>query len=249
MAVADRLMPAVSGLAGATQANVARCMDHVLADFLRDLKPPVVGGLLAIKAAAAKAHAGAAFGTLSAPQQDARLQTLQREPWFDAILTGVRFGFSSDPAHGGNAGMSGRKTMGLGHQPAWQPPYGFYDAQASATKPADRARVFPLVILPKPSGTPTRTFRPTDVVDVIVIGSGAAGGSVAWELRRAGVHVLVLEAGPHRTERDFTHDDARIFLQGELTNDFKKLPRSFRPNATTPTVRAAGDCSGGLMYA
>ncbi|WP_411280895.1 GMC family oxidoreductase [Gemmatimonas sp.] len=248
-AVADRLMPAVDGLAGATQANVARFMDRVLADFLRDLKPPVVGGLAAIEAAAAKAHAGAAFSALSAAQQDALLRTLQREPWFGAILTGVRFGFSSDPAHGGNAGMSGWKTMGHGHQPAWQPPYGFYDAQANATKPTGGARVLPLVIPPQPSGTPTRTFRPPDVVDVVVIGSGAAGGSVAWELARAGVNVLVLEAGPHRTEKDFTHDDTRIFIQGELTNDFKKLPQSFRPHANAPTTPAVGDFSSGLLYA
>jgi choline dehydrogenase-like flavoprotein len=34
-----------------------------------------------------------------------------------------------------------------------------------------------------------------EVHDVIVIGSGAAGGMAAWNLTRQGVNVLVLDAG------------------------------------------------------
>ncbi|NIQ92989.1 MAG: NAD(P)-binding protein, partial [Desulfuromonadales bacterium] len=33
-------------------------------------------------------------------------------------------------------------------------------------------------------------------LDVVVIGSGPGGGSTAWALARAGVHVLLLQAGP-----------------------------------------------------
>jgi hypothetical protein len=76
-AVADRLIPSVDGLAGATQAKVARFIDRVLADFLGDLKPPIVGGLAAIEGAAAKAHRGAAFTALTPAQQDAALTGLQ----------------------------------------------------------------------------------------------------------------------------------------------------------------------------
>ena len=37
--------------------------------------------------------------------------------------------------------------------------------------------------------------RSPEIHDVIVIGSGAAGGMVAWNLMQKGVNVLVLDAG------------------------------------------------------
>ena len=39
--------------------------------------------------------------------------------------------------------------------------------------------------------------------DILIVGSGAAGGVVAKELSTAGFRVVVLEQGPWRTERDF----------------------------------------------
>lgn len=140
--------------------------------------------------------------------------------------------------------------MGHQHAPSWQPPYGFYDRAANATTPTDGPRAQPLVIPPQAAGRPIKTFAPSDDVDVVVIGSGAAGGSVAWELARAGVNVLVLEAGPHRTEKDFTHDDTRIFLKGELTNDLAKTsPQTFRANASKTAVPVGGGLLSGLAYA
>jgi choline dehydrogenase-like flavoprotein len=44
--------------------------------------------------------------------------------------------------------------------------------------------------------------------DVIVAGSGAGGGIIAAELAQAGRDVLLLEAGPHLTARDFTRWEA-----------------------------------------
>lgn len=45
--------------------------------------------------------------------------------------------------------------------------------------------------------------------DVIVVGSGAGGGVVAGELAGAGIRVLLLESGPHRTAADFMRWEAR----------------------------------------
>lgn len=44
-------------------------------------------------------------------------------------------------------------------------------------------------------------YQPTDVVDFVVIGSGAAGGVVAKELSTAGFSVVVMEQGPYLKEK------------------------------------------------
>jgi choline dehydrogenase-like flavoprotein len=44
--------------------------------------------------------------------------------------------------------------------------------------------------------------------DVVVVGSGGGGGVIAGELGRRGRRVLLLEAGPHVTARDFTRFEA-----------------------------------------
>ena len=77
---------------------------------------------------------------------------------------------------------------------------------------------------------PMRTYRPTDEVDFVIVGSGAAGGVMARELARNGFSVVVLEQGPWLTERDFKHDDFWELTSPEtaLTNSFKQQPGTAR---------------------
>jgi choline dehydrogenase-like flavoprotein len=73
----------------------------------------------------------------------------------------------------------------------------------------------------------TVKYRPDDEVDFVVVGSGAAGGVVAKELSTAGFRTVVLEQGPWRTEKDFIHDEIKVF-DGLLTNKFDVSPNTFR---------------------
>jgi choline dehydrogenase-like flavoprotein len=74
----------------------------------------------------------------------------------------------------------------------------------------------------------TVKYRPDDEVDFVVVGSGAAGGVVAKELSTHGFRVVVLEQGPWRTERDFVHDEIKIFQQSALSTDWNVSPNTFR---------------------
>ncbi len=77
-------------------------------------------------------------------------------------------------------------------------------------------------------------FKPSDAVDFLVIGAGAAGGVVAKELSTAGFSVVVLEQGPYLREGDYSHDEIKYEYQPGLTNDPQVQPITFRKNENEP---------------
>jgi choline dehydrogenase-like flavoprotein len=77
-------------------------------------------------------------------------------------------------------------------------------------------------------------FRPSDEVDFLVIGAGAAGGVMAKELASAGFRVVVLEQGPYLTEADYSHDELKYTIMPGLTNDPKVQPITHRKSEHEP---------------
>ncbi len=71
-------------------------------------------------------------------------------------------------------------------------------------------------------------YRPSEQVDFVVVGAGAAGGVMAKELSTAGFRVVVLEQGPYLREKDFLHDEYGNFFRSALTNDHRRQPNTFR---------------------
>jgi choline dehydrogenase-like flavoprotein len=61
------------------------------------------------------------------------------------------------------------------------------------------------------------SFPTNELVDFVIIGSGAAGGILAKELSTKGFKVVVLEQGPYRKATDFEHDELAAFILGEWT--------------------------------
>lgn len=59
-----------------------------------------------------------------------------------------------------------------------------------------------------------------DLVDVCVVGSGAGGSPLAYELGKAGFKVVVLEKGPWYRQEDFVHDE----ILNSRRNFFMPLP-------------------------
>jgi choline dehydrogenase-like flavoprotein len=77
-------------------------------------------------------------------------------------------------------------------------------------------------------------FQPSEAVDFLVIGAGAAGGVMAKELSTAGFNVVVLEQGPYLQERDYSHDEIKYTVQPGLTNDPRVQPITYRKNENEP---------------
>ncbi len=52
-----------------------------------------------------------------------------------------------------------------------------------------------------------------DEAAIIIIGSGAGGGTMAYEFTKAGVPCVVLEAGPYLKREDYVNDEWESFIQ------------------------------------
>jgi choline dehydrogenase-like flavoprotein len=63
------------------------------------------------------------------------------------------------------------------------------------------------------AGLCTLAEPPRNRYDTLVIGSGAAGGILAFRLAESGRRVLVLERGPHVDPRQFTDDEVAQYLR------------------------------------
>ncbi len=99
---------------------------------------------------------------------------------------------------------------------------------------------------------PRYRFDDEDVV--VIVGSGAGGGTLANELCQNGVKVVVLEAGRHHTPDDFINDEWRSFKQlawldkrttsgsFRVARDFPNLPAWICKTVGGTTVHWAGCC-------
>ncbi|MDQ6656690.1 MAG: GMC family oxidoreductase [Actinomycetota bacterium] len=79
---------------------------------------------------------------------------------------------------------------------------------------------------------------------VVIIGSGAGGGTLAYELTAKDVKCVVLEAGPHLTADDYENDEWRAFSQMAWL-DMRTTSGSWRvatdfPNLPCWIVKAVG---------
>jgi choline dehydrogenase-like flavoprotein len=73
-----------------------------------------------------------------------------------------------------------------------------------------------------------RTFAQSDVVDFVIVGSGAAGGVLAKELSTNGFSVVVLEQGPWRQTHEFGHDELANWMLNDL---LPQHPQTMRRSA------------------
>jgi choline dehydrogenase-like flavoprotein len=82
-----------------------------------------------------------------------------------------------------------------------------------------------------------RRFKPSDVVDFVVVGSGAAGGVMARELSQGGFTVVVLEQGPRFGPADFEHDELKYSFLSGITNSPAIGPQTFRDDPSQTAKR------------
>src|SRR5450759_4374418 len=87
-------------------------------------------------------------------------------------------------------------------------------------------------------------FSPTDNSVVVIIGSGAGGGTLANELCQKGIKVVVLEAGARQSPTTFINDEWKSFVQlawldNRTTSDNWRVAKDF-PNLPAWICKTVG---------
>lgn len=90
-----------------------------------------------------------------------------------------------------------------------------------------------------------RTYGERDLVDFVIVGSGASGGVLAKELATAGFDVIVLEQGPWQQPEQFTHDELAVEREWAMLNRAYEPYQTFR---TTPSDAGRQNTGRGLLY-
>jgi gluconate 2-dehydrogenase gamma chain len=127
-AFAARIIPSGDGLPGAEEAGAVWFIDRALGGPFADMKEPVLAGLGDLDERARSAH-GVPFADATAAQQDEIIGAVTDTPFFSLGRLLVVGGVFTDPSYGGNHEHAGFTLVGMEHAPAYQPPFGWYDAE------------------------------------------------------------------------------------------------------------------------
>ena len=131
--VAAQIVP-TDDTPGAREAGVVYFIDRALTTFDRESQTVYTQGLADLQAKARELFSGATkFSSLTADQQIRVLKAIEKTQFFAQVRTHTITGFLANPEYGGNQDEIGWKLIGFEGKFHYQPPFGYYDAEAKAT--------------------------------------------------------------------------------------------------------------------
>jgi gluconate 2-dehydrogenase gamma chain len=71
----------------------------------------------------------ASIAALASEQQIQLIKAIETIDFFELLRTHTLYGFLGNPSYGGNRDRIGWKLIGFENRMAYQPPFGYYDAQ------------------------------------------------------------------------------------------------------------------------
>lgn len=129
-AVSMRILPS-DETPGAKEAGVIHFIDKALSTFAADRKGPVLVGLDDLnKRARSKWPGTTSFAVLAPARQDELLKVIERSDFFREMRDATVIGMFANPSYGGNQNQVGWKLLGFQAHGIYQPPFGYYDAEA-----------------------------------------------------------------------------------------------------------------------
>ena len=116
---------------GAREAHTVYFIDHALATFDKDKQNAYTRGLPDLEAKTRQMFPGASqFSQLNSAQQIQLLTAIEKTDFFETVRVHTITGFLANPEYGGNYQRIGWKLIGFETKFYYQPPFGYYDAEA-----------------------------------------------------------------------------------------------------------------------
>jgi len=126
-AIAAQIIPSGDS-PGAIEAGVIYFMDGVLAGTQSAALEPLREGLAGLQSDIWASHHSKTFAGLGQEQQIEVLRSIENTSFFGTLRFLTVAGMFSNPSYGGNRDEIGWKLIGFEAPHAWQPPFGYYDA-------------------------------------------------------------------------------------------------------------------------
>jgi gluconate 2-dehydrogenase gamma chain len=129
-AIAMRILPS-DKTPGAREAGVIHFMDKALSTYAAARKDLVLTGLDDLdKRARSKWPGTTSFAALAPARQDELLKLIQQSDFFKEMRDAAVIGMFANPSYGGNQNQVGWKLLNFQAHGVYQPPFGYYDAEA-----------------------------------------------------------------------------------------------------------------------
>ncbi|HTC91181.1 MAG TPA: gluconate 2-dehydrogenase subunit 3 family protein [Bryobacteraceae bacterium] len=128
-AITSQIIPSTDG-PGAHEAGVVYFIDRALSTFDAHLREPYRLGMASVQRKRQEMFpASASVSALLSDQQIQLIHAIEATDFFSLLRTHTMYGFLGNPSYGGNRDRIGWKLIGFDDRMAYQPPFGYYDAQ------------------------------------------------------------------------------------------------------------------------
>jgi gluconate 2-dehydrogenase gamma chain len=136
-ALTAQIIPSEPGSPGAREAGVVFFIDRALATFEADKREAYRDGMEQVQQTRTRLFPDSpGISSLTPTQQIELLHAIEKTEFFELLRTHTLWGFIGSPSHGGNHSKVGWKHIGFDDRMQFQPPFGYYDAQAKAGEKA-----------------------------------------------------------------------------------------------------------------
>jgi gluconate 2-dehydrogenase gamma chain len=133
-ALTSQIIPSTDG-PGAHEAGVIYFIDRALSTFDADLRDSYRVGLAGVQQKRKEMFpSSSSIATLSNAEQIQLMHAIQATDFFGLLRTHTLYGFLGNPSYGGNRDRVGWKLIGFEDRMAFQPPFGYYDAEGNGGK-------------------------------------------------------------------------------------------------------------------
>ena len=133
-AIANQIIPSNDG-PGAREAGVIYFIDRALNTFDSDKREAYQKGMQELRNLRTKMFPDSTSIAALAPEQQIELiRAIETSEFFELLRTHTVLGFLGPPSYGGNRNQAGWKHIGFEDSMAFEPPFGYYDAEGRDTE-------------------------------------------------------------------------------------------------------------------